>query len=104
MAAVNFNSNPRDNFKVEREIRQGYPLTPYIFLIVEEALTHMIKKAVKDGRLKGIVLPIRIKQQSISEYANESFIMIRGEKRYVDKLMRLLKVFSTASGMKINWK
>lgn len=64
----------------------------------------MIKKAIKDGRLKGIILPIRIKQQNIFEYADESFIMIRGEKRYVDELMRLLKIFSAASGMKINWK
>ena len=30
--------------------------------------------------------------------------MIVGEKRYVDELVHLLKVFSLASGMKVNWE
>lgn len=30
--------------------------------------------------------------------------MVRGEKRYIDKLVRLLKIFSEASGTKINWE
>lgn len=29
--------------------------------------------------------------------------MIRDDRRYVDELVRLLKLFSEASGMKINW-
>ena len=30
--------------------------------------------------------------------------MVRGDKRYVDELVRLLKVFSKASRMEINWE
>ena len=101
---VNLNGNPGEKFKVERGVRQGCPLAPYIFLIVGEALTHTIKKAVKEGRLKGISLPGGIKQQCISQYADDSSFMVRGEKRYVDELVRLLKTFSAASGMKINWE
>jgi hypothetical protein len=56
-AAVNLNGNPGGDFKIEREVRQGCSLVPYLFLIVGEILTHMIKKTVKDGRLKGVFLP-----------------------------------------------
>ena len=56
-AAVNLNGNPGGNFKVERGVRQGCPLAPYLFLIVGEILTHMIKKAVAEGRLRGVFLP-----------------------------------------------
>ena len=73
-------------------------------LIVGEVLTHMIKKAVSEGRLRGITLLGGNNQQSISQYAGDSFFIIRGDKRYVDELVRLLlKVFSKASGLEINW-
>ena len=101
-AAVNLNGSPGNSFKIERGVRQGCPLAPYLFLIVGEALTHTIKKAVTEGRLRRITLPGGHKQQSISQYADDSSFMVRGEKKYVDELVRLLKVFSAASGMEIN--
>jgi hypothetical protein len=55
---VNLNGSPGGNFKIEREVRQGCPLAPYLFLIVGEILTHMIKKTVAEGRnLRGVFLP-----------------------------------------------
>ena len=51
-----FNDNSRGTFKVKTGVRQGNLLAPYIFLIVRNTLTHIIKKWVKEGRLKGIML------------------------------------------------
>ena len=103
-AMVNLNGSPTNSFKVEKGLRQGCPLPPYLFLIVGEALTQLITKVVSEGRLKGIILPRGKKQQSISQYADDFSFMIRGEKQYVDELVRLLKLFSEASGMEINWE
>ena len=55
--AVNFNGCPSKSFKVEWGVRQGCPLALYIFLIVGEALTQLITKAVAEGRIKRITLP-----------------------------------------------
>ena len=103
-ATVHLNGNLGEKFKVERGVRQECHLAPYLFLILWEALIHTIKKAVKEGQLKGITLPGGIKQQCISQYADDSSFMVRGEKRYVDELVRILKSFSAASGMEINWE
>ena len=43
--------------------------------------------------MKKITLPGGKKQQSISQYVDDSSFMVRGEMRYVDELVRLLKVF-----------
>ena len=102
-ALVNLNGSPDNSFSIKRIIRQGCSLAPYLFLIVGEAFTHMIKKAVTEGRLRGIILLGRNKQQSISQYADDSSFVIRGDKKYVDELVKILKVFSDASGMEINW-
>lgn len=100
--AVNLNGNQGNNFSIERGVRQGCPIAPYLFLVVGEVLTHIIKKVVVKERLRGITLPGRKKQQSISQYANDSLFMVRGDKRSVDEFVSLLKVFSTTLGMEIN--
>ena len=84
-------------------MRQGCPLASYLFLIVGEVLTHIIKKTVEEGRLRRIYLPGGKKQHCISLYADDSSFMKRGEKNDVDELVRLLTTFSKASEMEINW-
>ena len=65
-ALVNLNDSPGGSFKIERGVRQGCTLAPYIFLIVGEALTNMVKKTVTERRIRGIFLPGGKKQQCIS--------------------------------------
>ena len=84
-------------------MRQGCPLAPYLFLIVGEALIHIIKKAVKEKKFRGVVLLGGKKQQYISQYVDDLSFMVRGEKKDIDELVKLLKAFSEASGMEINW-
>jgi hypothetical protein len=62
---VNLNGSPGGNFKIEREVRQGCPLAPYLFLIVGEILTHMIKKAVAEGRLRGVFFNPGVKNNNV---------------------------------------
>ena len=102
-AAVNLNGTPVSNFKIKRGVRQGCPLAPYLFLIVGEILTHMVKKAVGEGRLRGVYLPGGKKQHCISQYADDSSFMVRDTKDDVDELVKILETFSEASGMQINW-
>lgn len=82
---------------------QGCLLAPYHFLIVGEALTHMSKKVVTEGRIRGIALLGGKKQQNISQYAHDLSFMIKGNKSDVDELVRLFKPFNATSRMEINW-
>lgn len=56
------------------------PTGAVLFLIVGEALILTIKKAITEGRLKGITLPGGKKQQCISLYVDDFSFMIRGGK------------------------
>ena len=55
-AMANLNGSPSDSFRVERGVRQGCSLAPYLFLIVGEALTYLMTKTVLEGRLRRITL------------------------------------------------
>lgn len=69
---------------------------------MSEVLTHIIKKACAEGRLRGVSLPGGAKQQNVFQYVDDFFFMVRGDRQYVEELMRLHKVFSEALGMEIN--
>lgn len=43
-ALVNLNGRLGEEYKIQRGVRQSFPLAPYLFLIVGEALTYIIKK------------------------------------------------------------
>ena len=80
---INLNGNQGDNFHIKREVKQGCPLAPYLFLIVGEVFTHVIKKAVKEGRLRGVSLPGGKRQQSIFQYVDDSSFMVRGCSKFL---------------------
>lgn len=48
-ANVLINGSPSNEFKFERGIRQGDPLSPFLFLIAAEGLSLLIKKAISEG-------------------------------------------------------
>lgn len=44
--SVLVNGSPTDEFKMEKGIRQGDPLAPFLFLVVAEGLNGLLKQAV----------------------------------------------------------
>ena len=52
--SVRFNSMETESFTPARGIRQGDPLSPYLFLMVVEGLSCLIQKAEERGELDGI--------------------------------------------------
>lgn len=49
--SVLFNWEPLDSFQPTRGLRQGDPISPYLFFICVEALTCAIKHEEADGNL-----------------------------------------------------
>ncbi|GJX93118.1 reverse transcriptase domain, reverse transcriptase zinc-binding domain protein [Tanacetum coccineum] len=52
--SVLVNGSPTIKFGLERGVRQGDPLSPFLFILAAEGLNSMIKKAVNKGIFKGI--------------------------------------------------
>lgn len=86
-AVVNLNGSPKESFNIKCGVRQGCPSVPCMFPFLEEVLTHTIKKACAKGRLRRGTLPRGTKQQTILMYADNSLVIVRGNKQYVDELV-----------------
>lgn len=46
------NGSPSENFKMDRGLRQGDPLSPFLFLITAEGISVMMNKVVDEGLFK----------------------------------------------------
>ena len=52
--SIKINGNPRGHIIPSRGIRQGDPLSPYLFLLCAEGLSALIKASVARGDMKGV--------------------------------------------------
>ena len=52
-ASILVNGCPTDEFKIERGLRQGDPISPFLFLIVNEGLNVMMNALVDVGLFTG---------------------------------------------------
>ena len=52
--AVMFNGGKLDEFKPSRGIRQGDPISPYLFLLAAEGLSCLLKSLNPDDSIPGI--------------------------------------------------
>lgn len=55
-ANVLVNGNPSGEFQLERGLRQGDTLSPFLFLVAAEGLNALTKRAVREGLLKGVTI------------------------------------------------
>ena len=102
-AAINVNGYTSASFKIDRGVRQGCPLAPFLFLIVGEVLHARTLSAQQQGALKGVKLPKSDAHQLILQFADDTSFTLRAEHDSVSTLVNILHSFSLASGLTINW-
>ncbi|CAO2043009.1 unnamed protein product [Urochloa humidicola] len=96
--AVLVNSAPGPWFTCKRGVRQGDPLSPYLFLLVADVLQQLIKQ---DGRICHPAAADR--PCPVLQYADDTLLLLRADARDLQALKEVLDVFSAFTGLKINY-
>jgi hypothetical protein len=96
------NGQPVGNIKPSRGIRQGDPLSPYLFLLCAGALSAMLTRAEKKGVLTGV--PTSKKGPTLSHFffADDSLIFCKANSVEWRRLTKILDKYEAASGQKLN--
>ncbi|KAJ9562981.1 hypothetical protein OSB04_008141 [Centaurea solstitialis] len=99
--SVLVNGSPTEEFLMERGLRQGDPLSPFLFLIVGEVLQIMVREACNKGLFKGLTLLDRKKNLSLLQYADDALFFGKWSRSNIKILADLLNCFHDVSGLKI---
>ncbi|XP_024630075.1 uncharacterized protein [Medicago truncatula] len=89
-------------FTCSHGVRQGDPLSPLLFCLVEEVLSRALSMAATDGQLipmsycRGVSFPTHIL------YADDVLIFCTGTKRNIRRLIKIFSQYSEVSGQLIN--
>ncbi|KAJ0797670.1 putative RNA-directed DNA polymerase [Helianthus annuus] len=101
-SSILVNGSPTFEFSCGKGMRQGDPISPFLFIIVMEALSGLVKKACDDGIFTGIKLPNGGPTVSHLLYADDAMIMGEWSDANFKTLKRILRIFYLCSGLKIN--
>jgi len=98
------NGSPTDEFKFERGLRQGVPLSPFLFLISAEDLNVMMKALVEADLFSGYKVGAN-NHLSITHLQFVDDTLLIGERSWANirSLKALLLLFKVTSGLKVNF-
>jgi hypothetical protein len=99
-SAIKLNGVEGSTFPLGRLVRQGCPLSPYLFILAMDVLGHMLD----DHRfgVRGLALPGggKITDQT---FADDTALYLQGTRDNLERTQKVLDIFCKASGAKINW-
>lgn len=96
------NDSVYGNVQPYRGIRQGDPISPYIFILCSEVLSGLCKKAGREGALQGIRVARGSPRVNHLLFADDTMFFCEASKKSCDTLVSILSVYEEASGQKIN--
>ncbi|XP_071741027.1 uncharacterized mitochondrial protein AtMg01250-like [Rutidosis leptorrhynchoides] len=101
-SSVIINSSPTDEFTIIKGLRQGDPLSPFLFLIVMEGLHILIKESVDAGLIQGAMVGNSHINVSHLFYADDAVFVSEWNSLNFSNVVRILNSFYRASRLKIS--
>lgn len=94
-------------FPSQRGLRQGDPLSPFLFIIAMEGLNDLLKVAQTIEWIRGFKVSIKAGSNiriSHLQYADDTLVFCEAEKEQVKILRVIFILFEAISGLHINWQ
>ncbi|GJT43170.1 reverse transcriptase domain, reverse transcriptase zinc-binding domain protein [Tanacetum coccineum] len=81
------NGSPSEEFRLERGVRQGDPLLPFLSILAAEGLNAMVTEAVEKGIFRGVVVGTNKVTVSHLQYADDTIFFGEWNKENAKSLM-----------------
>ena len=100
--SVLINGCPTEDFQVGRGLRQGDPLSPFLFLIAAEGLTGLARNAVDLGEFKEFKVAENVNFH-ILQFADDTILVGEGTWENLWSIKSILRGFELVSGLRVNF-
>ncbi|KAK2639862.1 hypothetical protein Ddye_027657 [Dipteronia dyeriana] len=102
--SVLVNGSPTRQFGMERGLRQGDPLSPFLFNVAAEGLSAVFKKAEAMDLMKGISFGGNVVHVSHMHFKDDTILFLQPGVEYLRNVRRILMCYEVASGLRINFQ
>ncbi|GAU43034.1 hypothetical protein TSUD_12890 [Trifolium subterraneum] len=100
--SVLVNGSTTKDFNVGKGLRQGDPLSPFLFLIVAEGLTGLMRSAVANSLFHGYKVSNNTSFHAL-QFADDTIIVGEGNWDNLWTIETILRSFELVSGLKVNF-
>ena len=99
---VMVNGKPCGEIKPQKGLRQGDPISPYLFIICAEALGALMTKENEEGALTGVPTSNSGPRISHLFFADNNLLFCRANHTQWENLTNVLQIYETASSQRLN--
>uniref|UniRef100_A0A453D719 Reverse transcriptase domain-containing protein n=1 Tax=Aegilops tauschii subsp. strangulata TaxID=200361 RepID=A0A453D719_AEGTS len=101
--SVLINGQPSQKFKSSRGIRQGCPMSPYLFVLAINELSIMLNEALRANHLQGISLGPNCPSVHSLLFADDLLVCGQATCQEAQAMANLIHHFCASSGQTPNW-
>lgn len=101
---VLINGTPYGEITPSRGLRQGDPLSPYLFVVCTEVLVQMLKTAERKQQITGLKVARGALAVSHLLYADDSLFYCKGNDEELQQVTQIWERYSMVSGQRINYQ
>lgn len=101
--SVLVNGSPLGEFALQRGLRQGDPLSPFLFLLAAEGMSLLMRKAERLQCFEGTEVGRAKVMVTHLQFADDTILMGKASESNAKSLKGMLRLFELASGLKVNY-
>ena len=99
--SILFNGSPCKPFKMGKGLRQGDPLSPFLFVIMAEVLNKMLKYAGNLGLFKGVAVGAKLVTLTHLQFADDTLVFCETNEHYLSNIEKILLRFQAFSRLTV---
>lgn len=100
--SVLVNGTPEGLISPSRGLRQDDPLSPYLFILCAEVLSHLMNQAMMNRSLSGVKISLNAPAVNHLLFADDSLFFCLANEKAAKKLKQIFWIYEAVSGQAIN--
>jgi hypothetical protein len=100
--SILINGSPSKTFRPQRGLRQGDPLSPYLFILCADVLSGLITKAQNNYLIHGVKIVLGAPEVTHLLFVDDIILFCRANKEETTNLKNIISTYQAASGQLVN--